>query len=319
MAARAVHVEVLEAPRLHLRRLTDDDIEALVKGANNVNVSRYTALIPYPYITADARDFLNGVLLDRNANSRHVFGIETRIGGDLIGCIEINMGTGSDTFGYWLAEPHWGQGYASEAILAMQRFAFQVAGKKELCAAVHPDNPASTRVLEKAGFVYDRIENGLGGRCKDVQAQVFVMKAEDWFAREATKPKLLVSAVALIDAAGQVLMATRPAGKPLAGLWEFPGGKVHEDETPEQALVRELREELGVGIQENDLNPLTFASHAYEHFHLIMPLFACRVWQGEVTALEGQSLKWVKPSELSSLPMPPADIPLVAVLQALIP
>jgi len=318
MAARAVHVKALEAPRLHLRRLVNDDMDALVQGANNINVARYTALIPHPYTQADAREFLDGALLDHNAHTRHVFGIETRLGRDLIGCIEVNMGEGGDTFGYWIAEDHWGQGYATEATYAMQRFAFEIAGKKELCAAVHPDNPASARVLEKTGFVYDRIETGLPGRCTDIEAQVFVLKAEDWFAQEAKKPKLLVSAVALVNLEGSVLMATRPPGKALAGLWEFPGGKVHDDETPEQALVRELREELAISVHENDLTPLSFASHPYEHFHLIMPLYLCRSWQGEVTALEGQSLKWVKPSELSTLAMPPADIPLVAMLKDLL-
>lgn len=315
MVSRAVQVEALEAPRLHLRRLTDHDSAAIVHGCNNANVSRYTALIPYPYAASDARDFLTGALLDRNANTRHVFGIETRIGGDLIGCIEINMGDGGDTFGYWLAEDHWGKGYITEAIFAMQRFAFEVAGKSKLCAAVNPKNPASTRVLEKTGFTYDHMETGLPGRCADVEAQIFVLKAKDWKALQAAKPKLLVSAVALVRADGNVLMASRPPGKALAGLWEFPGGKVHEDETPEQALVRELREELAIGVHEGDLTALTFASHSYDHFHLIMPLYLCRVWQGDVTAMEGQSLKWVKPAKLHTLPMPPADIPLVAMLK----
>ncbi|PHS79602.1 MAG: NTP pyrophosphohydrolase [Rhodospirillaceae bacterium] len=318
MGSRAVQVEALEAPRLHLRRLVDGDIDAIVHGCNNANVSRYTALIPYPYTLSDAREFLTGAMLDRNAHTRHVFGIETRIGGDLIGCIEINMGDGGDTFGYWLGEDHWGKGYITEAILEMQRFAFEIAGKAELCAAVNPKNPASARVLEKTGFTYDRIETGLPGRCADVEAQIFVLKAEDWKAREAKKPKLLVSAVALVRADGCVLMATRPPGKALAGLWEFPGGKVHTQETPEQALVRELREELSIGVYESDLTALTFASHPYEHFHLIMPLYLCRVWQGDVTAMEGQSLKWVKPAKLHILPMPPADIPLVALLKDLL-
>jgi len=318
MVSRAVHVDVLEAPRLRLRRLTNDDVGALVHVVNNINVARYTALIPYPYRQSDARTFLDGALMDRNANSRHVFGIETRIGGVLIGCIEVNMGVGSDTFGYWIGEEYWGQGYATEAVFAMQRFAFQATGKSELCACVHPDNPASARVLEKTGFVYDRLETRLPGRCKGVKARVFVLKAKDWLSREAAKPKLLVSAVALIQSDGRVLMATRPAGKALAGLWEFPGGKVHDDETPEQALVRELHEELGIIVHESDLTPLTFASHAYEHFHLIMPLFLCRTWQGDVTALEGQSLEWVKLQDLAGLPMPPADIPLVAILNKLL-
>ncbi|WP_442917862.1 (deoxy)nucleoside triphosphate pyrophosphohydrolase [Magnetovibrio sp. PR-2] len=143
---------------------------------------------------------------------------------------------------------------------------------------------------------------------------MYVQKAEDWFAREAAKPKLLVTAVALIDTDGRVLMAQRPEGKSMAGLWEFPGGKVHDDETPEVALVRELKEELDIDISESCLAPFTFASHAYESFHLIMPLYLCRTWTGTVKGHEGQELQWVKPNRLNQLPMPPADIPLVAML-----
>ncbi|WP_414675619.1 (deoxy)nucleoside triphosphate pyrophosphohydrolase [Magnetovibrio sp.] len=143
---------------------------------------------------------------------------------------------------------------------------------------------------------------------------MYELNATDWFAREAAKPKLLVTAVALIDTDGRVLMAQRPAGKSMAGLWEFPGGKVHDDETPETALVRELKEELGIDISESCLAPFTFASHAYESFHLMMPLYLCRTWKGTITPMEGQQLKWVKPVRLNQLPMPPADIPLVAML-----
>ena len=126
---------------------------------------------------------------------------------------------------------------------------------------------------------------------------------------------VLVAAVALIDRDGRVLVAERPEGKSMAGLWEFPGGKVEPDETPEEALIRELREELGIETWRSCLAPLTFASHGYEAFHLLMPLFACRKWEGIVTAKEGQRLKWVRPAELRDLPMPPADVPLVAVLR----
>ena len=313
-ALEAVNIGALETPRLHLRRLGEDDIPALVELAGAWEVARYTALIPHPYAEADARTFLEGAMLDRNANTRHVFGIERRIEGDLIGCIEVNMGDGDDTFGYWIGMPFWGQGYGSEAAQAMVRFAFQRAGKRDLAAAVHPDNPVSMRILEKVGFVESHTSNALPGRCSEVEACVFVQRAEDWQAREDAKPKLLVSAVALIDADGRVLMAQRPEGKSMAGLWEFPGGKVHDDETPEIALVRELHEELGIDISESCLAPFTFASHAYESFHLIMPLYLCRTWQGMVEAREGQTLQWVKPQRLNTLPMPPADIPLVAML-----
>ncbi len=132
---------------------------------------------------------------------------------------------------------------------------------------------------------------------------------------DGAKPTVLVTAVALIDGDGRILIAQRPPGKSLAGLWEFPGGKVDPGETPEGALVRELREELGIEVEEACLGPFTFASHSYEKFHLLMPLYLCRVWQGTPTAQEGQVLKWVRVGALDAHPMPPADVPLVAMLR----
>ena len=126
---------------------------------------------------------------------------------------------------------------------------------------------------------------------------------------------ILVSAVALIDQDGRILIAKRPNGKSMAGLWEFPGGKVELGETPEQALVRELSEELGIKTWNSCLAPLTFASHAYEDFHLLMPLFVCRKWEGIVIPKEEQELKWVYSSELKNYPMPPADKPLIPILR----
>lgn len=137
-------------------------------------------------------------------------------------------------------------------------------------------------------------------------------------AAASDKPLLLVSAAALIDADGRVLVTQRPEGKAMAGLWEFPGGKVAPGETPERALIRELKEELGIDTRRSCLAPIAFASHAYDDFHLLMPLFACRVWQGELTPQEGQALKWVRPARLGDYPMPPADVPLVALLRDLL-
>ena len=131
----------------------------------------------------------------------------------------------------------------------------------------------------------------------------------------AGKPVVLVAAVALVDADGRVLIARRPEGKAMAGLWEFPGGKVQAGEVPEQALVRELREELGIDTRDSCLAPLAFASHGYEDFHLLMPLYVCRVWRGTVRPLEGQDIAWVRPARLADYPMPPADVPLVALLR----
>jgi 8-oxo-dGTP diphosphatase len=129
---------------------------------------------------------------------------------------------------------------------------------------------------------------------------------------------VLVAAVALVDVDGRVLIAQRPAGKSMAGLWEFPGGKVDPGETPEQALVRELQEELGIETAASCLAPIAFASHGYEKFHLLMPVFACRKWTGLPRPREGQALKWVMPGELGRFPMPPADLPLVGMLRDLL-
>jgi 8-oxo-dGTP diphosphatase len=128
------------------------------------------------------------------------------------------------------------------------------------------------------------------------------------------KPVLLVVAAALIDVDGRVLIAQRPEGRSMAGLWEFPGGKVGPDETPEAALVRELEEELSIEVCDTCLAPFTFASHSYEQFHLLMPLYLCRNWDGEIRPREGQQIKWVRAARLRDYPMPPADLPLIPML-----
>ena len=134
----------------------------------------------------------------------------------------------------------------------------------------------------------------------------------------APVPTVLVVAVALVDPDGRVLLAQRPEGKSLAGLWEFPGGKVEPGERPEQALIRELKEELGIDVNEACLAPFVFTSHAYESFHLLMPLYLCRRWSGIVTAREHSALAWVKPNRMGDYPMPPADEPLVAWMRDLL-
>jgi len=129
---------------------------------------------------------------------------------------------------------------------------------------------------------------------------------------------VLVAACALIDVDGRVLLAQRPQGKTMAGLWEFPGGKIEAGERPELTLIRELEEELGITVSESCLAPLTFASHGYPDFHLLMPLYVCRRWEGNVTPREGQQLAWVRPNKLRDYPMPPADEPLISHLLALL-
>ena len=133
--------------------------------------------------------------------------------------------------------------------------------------------------------------------------------------KPSKKPLVIVVAGALVDADGRVLITWRPNGKEMAGLWEFPGGKIEKGETPEQALIRELKEELNIGTKGTCLAPLSFASHQYENFHLLMPLFICRRWWGDILALESQEMRWVWPKKLREFDMPPADEPLVSMLR----
>ena len=132
---------------------------------------------------------------------------------------------------------------------------------------------------------------------------------------DANLPTVLVAAIALVDIDGRVLIAERPEGKSMAGMWEFPGGKVEEGEIPEAALIRECKEELGIDVSASCLASFAFASHSYEKFHLLMPLYLCRKWEGIVQSMEGQRFKWVRPQDLGDYPMPPADVPLVAMLR----
>ena len=134
-------------------------------------------------------------------------------------------------------------------------------------------------------------------------------------APDAPRPLVLVAACALVDPDGRVLVTRRPEGRSMAGLWEFPGGKLEPGETPEGCLIRELHEELGIETWSSCLAPLTFASHAYERFHLLMPLYVCRKWGGSPQSREGQALRWVRPADLRDLPMPPADLPLIPILR----
>jgi 8-oxo-dGTP diphosphatase len=221
-----------------------------------------------------------------------------------------------------VGRPYWGHGVASEAAGRLARWALANTGLHTLTAYVIEGNDASMAVLRRIGFretgAGEQEFLALGG---PQPVRLFAAAREDLFGRPAAPPAatgsrvLLVAACALVDADGRVLLARRPEGKPMAGLWEFPGGKVGPAETPEQALIRELKEELGIDVSEACLAPFTFASHAYADFHLLMPLYLCRRWHGTLIAREGQRLAWVRPARLAEYPMPEADKPLVPLLR----
>ncbi len=285
--------------------------------------------LPFPYPRRLADEFIAAAAAGLAAGAAYHLAItgheeEREV---LVGAVGLRLDRGGRTaaLGYWIGRRFWGHGVASEAAGRLARWALANLDLERLTAGVSIDNPASAAVLARIGFR----ETGTGhepflARGGEQEVRRFEATREDLFgavegdaaaAPEGTTPLLLVAACGLIDSDGRVLLARRPEGKKLAGLWEFPGGKLESGETPEAALIRELKEELGIDVTEACLAPFAFASHAYPRFHLLMPLFLCRRWQGRIEPLEGQTLAWVRPQKLMEYPVPPADRPLIPLLR----
>lgn len=316
---------ILETERLTLRPLRESDAEDIARQIGDWEVVKNTARIPYPYEPSMAHEFIEHVRQEAPEIGEN-FAVVKRRGGALIGGLGLRKttdvpggGLGID-IGYWLGRKHWGQGYGGEAVSCAVAYGFEGCGAGRIWATLDKSNVASRRVLEKAGLRLVGSANlYLPARQEAREGWVMSRTRQDWLAAHAenpaAKPVLLVAAVALIDPDGRVLVAQRPKGKALAGLWEFPGGKIEPGETPEAALIRELKEELSIDVTASCLAPFTFASHAYDDFHLLMPLFVCRVWEGIVRPREGQATKWLQPAGLSGIDMPPADAPIIPLLR----
>jgi len=307
---------VLETARLIIRPLRLEDAPDVQRFASDWDVARFTSSIPHPYPEGAAEAWIRGQVDDFD----NTFAIERRGGATFVGAIgfEHDREKRELVFGYWIGKPHWRNGYATEAVQALVDHAFTTLGVERVVASVMPENRASVRVQEKVGMIYCGVaQEPAPARGGPIGVERRMLDRDRWLALKAPPPVpiVLVSAVALVDPDGRVLIAQRPPGKSMAGLWEFPGGKVHDRETTEAALIRELKEELGIDVKAACLAPFTFASHRYETFHLLMPLYVCRRWDGTVTPQEGQAVKWVRPKQLADCPMPPADQPLVAMLR----
>ena len=319
----------LATERLILRPLIPEDAEALHRLVNDWEVTRNLSVVPFPYPRELADDWIQSTRKALADGGAYQLAITGREGEHevLVGVVGLTIDAKQrcGRLGYWVGRRFWGHGVATEAAGRLARWGFANLTLERLEAGVITDNPASAAVLRRIGF--RQVAEGMGtflARGSDHAVWQFEATRDDIFghaeaaevaAEPGVKPLLLVAACALIDADGRVLLARRPEGKKMAGLWEFPGGKLHPGETPEAALIRELREELGIDVSAACLAPFVFASHEYERFHLLMPLYLCRRWKGTPKPREGQALAWVRPQKLADYPMPPADKPLIPLLR----
>jgi 8-oxo-dGTP diphosphatase len=307
----------LATERLVLRPLTLRDVPAIVALADAGEGALAPAAMPYPFTRETALGWIEDALDERNRGAGLTYGIERRQDQVLLGATSLmtDLEERRGEIGFWIGKTFWNQGYATEAVHRLLDHAFGIIGLEEVMAVRLPDNAASLSVQRKLGFV--EVEPAAG---EERQGTVRLARAtrSQHLKPRAVEKMVLVAAAALVDADGRVLLAQRPEGKRLAGLWEFPGGKVDAGETPEAALIRELKEELDIDVSASCLAPFTFASHGYADFHLLMPLYVCRKWQGSIVPREGQRLAWVRPEKLGDYPMPPADTPLIAMLRDLL-
>ncbi len=320
----------LATARLTLRPLVAADAPALHRLINDWEVCRNLAGVPFPYPRALADDWIAASIADLAAGRAYHLAITGNEEGReiLVGGVGLRLDPAHriGRLGYWVGRRFWGHGVACEAAARLAAWSLAHLDLDRLEAVAATDNAASLAVLRRIGFrAIGEDEQAFLARGGAQPVVICEARREDIFghpeamrdaaAPEESKPLLLVAACALIDGDGRVLLARRPEGKTMAGLWEFPGGKLAPGETPEAALIRELREELGIDVAAACLAPFAFASHAYERVHLLMPLYLCRRWRGFVTPREGQALAWVRPEKLSEYRMPPADLPLVPILR----
>lgn len=324
--------EALASERLTLRPLRPGDAADLHRLINDWEVAKNLARVPFPYPRDLADDWIAQSRAAMEAGSGYRLVIEGESGGrrGLLGGIGLNLSEDrrSAELGYWIARSAWGQGFAREACARLIAWGFAQLDITTITADALLDNTRSRAVLARLGFrEAGEAERDFVSRGGPMLVMRHALTRHDLAAPAPApaasaagpgKPLLLVAACALIDPEGRVLLARRPEGKALAGLWEFPGGKLAPGETPEAALIRELREELAIDVSEACLAPFAFASHAYERFHLVMPLYVCRRWEGRIAPQEGQAVAWVRAQKLADYAMPPADRPLVSLLRDLL-
>ncbi|MBI2706933.1 MAG: GNAT family N-acetyltransferase [Proteobacteria bacterium] len=306
----------LATERLILRPLEDKDAAPLAALADDKRVAERLARLPHPYTLADAHSFI-AYAQDGIKNGTHVeFAVIRRADQAFMGVVGLE-----GEIGYWLGRKFWGQNYGKEAVKALVHFAFFTLQQENLFGAALTDNLASRRIFEGLGFEQTGTKECTSRGYEGTRPGVtYALSQKDFLERHKAirRPIIWAVAAALINEKGELLLAERPADKSMAGVWEPPGGKMEIGETPEEALVRELKEEVGIDVKEEDLEPLIFLSYSYDSlifdpspsksFHLVMPLYLCRRWEGTPHGAEGQRLAWVTYADLARFPLPPADV-----------
>ena len=329
----------LATARFTLRPPRPQDAEAIHRLVNDWGVVRMLPRLPFPYPRQLTDEWIASAASQAASGEAYHFviiagssadGGGADVEGPLLGCVGLRIDAARHTgdLGYWVARRYWNDGVAAEAAGRLAHWSLAQLPIERLAAQVATDNPASAAVLRRIGFREVGVSRQLflarGGvhpvllfeaGHADLSTVCEPVPQPQAYPAPSAARVVLVAACALIDSDGRILLARRPEGRPMAGLWEFPGGKVEPGEIPEQALIRELREELGIELSRACLAPFTFASHAYADFHLLMPLYLCRRWHNTPQPREGQSLAWVTPERLGEYPMPEADKPLVPMLR----
>lgn len=291
---------------LTLRPVEEKDAEAMAILANDSRIAERLARLPHPYSLKDAYQFItycqNGLMKGAFVNLAIIRTKDQRFMG-MIGLEE--------DLGYWLGVEFWGQGFGKEAMKAFVQFCFFVLNRETLTASALVENTPSRKIFEGLGFSQTGTKESTSVFYEGTKPAIsYEFLKQDFLEkyRAHERPLVWVVGAALINKEGRLLISERPEGKSLAGVWELPGGKMEQGESPEQALMRELKEELGIQVKEDDLESLTFASYRYDTFHMIIPLYLCQKWEGTPHGAEGQRLTWVNYPDLAHYPLPAADI-----------